>query len=39
MVQVWLESAVTGESLFLEKAGSKQHANYTLEWSLLGTSC
>ena len=28
-----------GESWPLEKAGSKQHANYTLEWSLPGTSC
>ena len=30
---------MAGESWLLEKSGSKRHANYTLEWSLLGTSC
>jgi len=37
--QVWLESAMVGESCLLEKAGSKWHANYTLECSFPGTSC
>ena len=37
--QVWLESAMVGESCLLEKAGSKRHANYTLESSFLDTSC
>jgi len=38
-VQVWLESATVGKSCLLEKAGSKRHADYTLEYSFPGTSC
>ena len=30
---------MVGESCLLEKAGSKRHANYTLECSFPGTSC
>ena len=30
---------MVGESCLLEKPRSRRHANYTLEWSLPGTSC
>ena len=36
-MQVRLESVMVGESYLLEKAGSKRHANYTLECSFSGT--
>ena len=35
---VQLESTTVGESYPLRKAWSRWHANYILEWSLLGTS-